>query len=114
MNTDYFQTTIKLKATRAIGQANINARSLAEYELPLPSLDMQKQIVAQIEQEQKRVQATKELVEIFEQKINDKIAEVWGEELHEEQGQNASSNGTHKKVQPVQRAVIEQAELGLG
>ena len=25
-----------------------------------------------------RVQATKELVEIFEQKIKDKIAEVWG------------------------------------
>ncbi len=96
MNTDHFQTTIKLKATRAIGQANINARSLAEYKVPLPSLEVQKQIVSQLEEEQRLINTNDRLIEIFEQKIKDKIAEVWGEELHKEQGQNASSNGTNK------------------
>src|SRR5205085_4737340 len=73
MNTDHFQTTIKLKATRAIGQANINAKSLAEYKIPLPPLNVQEQIVARLEEEQKLVNANKRLLEIFEQKIKAKV-----------------------------------------
>ena len=38
------------------------------------------QIVAQIEDEQEMVNANKKLIEIYEQKIKDKIGEVWGEE----------------------------------
>ena len=36
-------------------------------------------IVAKIEKEQALVDANKELIAIFEQKIKDKIASVWGE-----------------------------------
>jgi type I restriction enzyme M protein len=60
-------------------QPKLNQESLNSIKIPLPPLSIQRQIIAQIEQEQKRVQVTKELVEIFEQKIKDKIAEVWGE-----------------------------------
>ena len=45
---------------------------------PLPPLETQKQIVAQIEAEQKLVNANKELIKLYEQKIKDKISEVWG------------------------------------
>ena len=42
------------------------------------SLSVQREIVAQIEAEQEMVNANKKLIEIFEQKIKDKIGEVWG------------------------------------
>ncbi len=39
-----------------------------------------KQIISQIEEEQKLVDANKKLIELFEKKVKDKIDEVWGEE----------------------------------
>ncbi|MCK4947534.1 MAG: N-6 DNA methylase [Candidatus Aureabacteria bacterium] len=50
------------------------------YKLPYPSVDIQKRIVAQIEKEQKAVEATKDLITLFEQKIKQKIREIWGKE----------------------------------
>lgn len=40
--------------------------------------ETQKQIVAQIKEEQKLIAANKKLIEIYGQKIKDKIADVWG------------------------------------
>jgi len=40
---------------------------------------LKKQISARIEAEQKLVEANKKLIQLFEQKIKDKISEVWGE-----------------------------------
>lgn len=50
-----------------------------KYKIPLPPIEIQQQIVARIENEQKIIDANKELIKIFENKIKDKIAEVWGE-----------------------------------
>jgi type I restriction enzyme M protein len=47
--------------------------------IPKPPLETQRQIVAQIEKEMELVNASKQLIEIFEQKIKDRIAKVWGE-----------------------------------
>ncbi len=47
--------------------------------IPLPPLEVQQEIVAEIEEEQKHVESSKWLIEINEGKIKDKIAEVWGE-----------------------------------
>lgn len=47
--------------------------------IPLPDLRIQDHIVAQIEKEQEIVNANKRLIEIFQQKIKDRIAQVWGE-----------------------------------
>jgi len=43
------------------------------------ALSVQEQIVSQIEEEQKLVEANKKLIEIFENKTKAKIAGVWGE-----------------------------------
>ena len=51
---------------------------LKEMKIPIPPIETQKQIVAQIEKEQVLVNANKQLIEIFEQKIKDRIAKVWG------------------------------------
>lgn len=50
-----------------------------KIKVPLPPIKIQQQIVTQIESEQKIIDANKELIKIFEDKIKDKIAEVWGE-----------------------------------
>lgn len=50
-----------------------------EIRVPLPDIETQRQIVTQIELEQELVNASRQLIEIFEQKIKDKIAKVWGE-----------------------------------
>ena len=47
--------------------------------IPLPPLKSQITIVSRIEKEQELVNANIEIINIFEQKIKDKIASVWGE-----------------------------------
>lgn len=50
-------------------------RLLFRYAIPPPP---HTEIVARIEEEQKLVDANKKVIEIFERKIKEKIAEVWG------------------------------------
>ena len=59
-------------------QPNLSINDLKSLKIPCPSLKIQENIVAQIEGEQKAIDANKELIRIFENKIKDKIAEVWG------------------------------------
>lgn len=57
----------------------LNGRILKALRFLLPPLSTQQEIVTQIQAEQEMVSANKKLIEIFEQKIKDKISEVWGE-----------------------------------
>ena len=61
-------------------QKNINIEILKTLEIPLPPLDKQHVIVAEIEAEQTLVDANRELIERFERKIQVTLARVWGEE----------------------------------
>ena len=47
--------------------------------IPLPSIETQKSIASKLNEEARIVEQNKRLIEIFQQKIKDKIAEVWGE-----------------------------------
>lgn len=58
---------------------SINQNDVNNLKVPVAPLETQQQIVAQIEKEQELVNSNKELIEIFEQKIKDRIAKVWGE-----------------------------------
>jgi type I restriction enzyme M protein len=69
----------KAKSKQAVNQTNFNASLLGRTKIPLPPLGVQRQIVAQIEEEQQLVQANRRLIELFEAKIRDRIKEVWGE-----------------------------------
>ena len=79
MNTEEFQSGIKQYATRAIGQSNINAKSLTGYRIPLPPLDVQHRIVTEIQAEQTLVDANRELIQRMEQKAQAVIERIWGE-----------------------------------
>lgn len=58
---------------------NLNSTILGDFQISLPSLEEQKQIVADLEAEQKLIDANKKLITLYQQKIKSKIAEVWGE-----------------------------------
>jgi type I restriction enzyme M protein len=84
LNTNKAKEFCQRVKTDGINQSNINAKVLATFQIPLPKIETQRQIVAQIEKEQALVNANKQLIEIFEQKIKDRIAKVWGVEKTEE------------------------------
>lgn len=69
----------KISDARGGNQSNLNAKLIKELKIGIPSIDIQREIVAQIEKEQALVNANKQLIEIFEQKIKERIAKVWGE-----------------------------------
>ena len=51
-----------------------------EYRVPLPPIETQKVIIAEIEAEQAIVESNRKLIDRFEKKIEAVIARVWGEE----------------------------------
>lgn len=83
LNTQQAKDFYQRVKTDGINQSNINAKILATFQIRLPSIETQHQIVAQIEKEQTLVNANKQLIEIFEQKIKDRIAKVWGADKRE-------------------------------
>jgi type I restriction enzyme M protein len=57
----------------------LTIEKLKEFKIPLPDLETQRAIVAEIEDEQALVNANKQLIARFEAKINHTINRVWGE-----------------------------------
>ena len=73
--TGYFMRN----ARQAVNQSNFNGEQLTKTKLRIPSIDEQQRIMAIIYEEMTLVEQNKRLIQIFEEKIKDKIAEVWGE-----------------------------------
>ena len=69
----------RISDARGGNQSNLSAQVLKHYNIPLPDLDIQRAMVAQIEEEQRLVNANKELIRLFEDKIKTAINRVWGE-----------------------------------
>ena len=57
---------------------NITKSDVINFRLPLPDIDTQRAIVAEIEAEQSLVNANKQLIERFEAKVKATIDRVWG------------------------------------
>ena len=57
---------------------NLTTHQVRKIEVPLPPLDTQQTIVAEIEDEQMLVNANRELIDRFEKKTDDAIGRVWG------------------------------------
>jgi type I restriction enzyme M protein len=55
--------------------------------IPLPPLNIQREIVVEIEAERALLEANRKLVEVFEKKIQSKLAEIWGEENSRKEAQ---------------------------
>jgi hypothetical protein len=64
------------------GSAIQNVSSMKELKsipIPLPPLTTQRKIIEEIESERQLVEANRKLIEMFERKIQAKLAEIWGE-----------------------------------
>ncbi len=63
---------------------NITKSDVINFKLPLPNIETQLAIVAEIEAEKALVAANRELITRFEKKIQATLARVWGEEPEQE------------------------------
>lgn len=72
------QMNISIYVTGA-AQPKLNQENLNRIEIRIPPKEELYSIVNDIEEELRIVNQNKRLIEIFQQKIKDKIAEVWGE-----------------------------------
>ncbi len=82
LQSDYFiNQAIENKTGVAIKR--IVLKTLKTIPIPLPSLSIQQQIVNRIEQEQQLINANKQLIQIFEQKIKDEINKLWQSDTKE-------------------------------
>jgi len=61
------------------GQPSISQKTVTELSIAVPQIETQKKIVSNLDKERQIIEANKQLIEIFEQKIKDRIAKVWGE-----------------------------------
>lgn len=59
------------------GQPQFNGNALKQISLPLPPLDIQREIVARIEKERAIVESNRELIRIYEEKVKKVIERVW-------------------------------------
>ncbi|MBU0999512.1 restriction endonuclease subunit S, partial [Patescibacteria group bacterium] len=66
----------KIKGNGGAVFDSINKKQIEELKVPLPSLEIQKKLVAEAEKEQQIINANKQLIEIYEQKIADVLSEI--------------------------------------
>ena len=85
MDSSNFQQSLAEFTYGAAIKNVASVKILKGLALPLPSLETQQAIVAEIEAEQELVGANRELIERFEKKIQDVVGRVWGEESQEVQ-----------------------------
>ena len=79
INTPEFIKGGKSFMTGTAGQQRVDINYVKQYRIPLPSLKEQKKILDQIHYEQDLIEPAKKLIEVFTEKIEKRIKEVWGE-----------------------------------
>jgi restriction endonuclease S subunit len=62
-----------------VAQYNISLLQVGNLQIPMPSLEIQRDIVAKIEAERQLVDGCRELIIIYEEKIKRVVDGVWGE-----------------------------------
>ena len=79
LNSSYGQELNDKNVSVSGNQANINATKLRGYLIPTPHIDIQKKIVAEIEEQRRLVENNKKLILIYSQKMQNRIKKIWEE-----------------------------------
>ena len=69
---------ILFKMAQTGTQPNLNTDLVGNYEIPIPPLNIQKQIVAQLDKEMETLEKVRELKKQAGERINKILEEVWG------------------------------------
>ena len=78
LSSKRFRELIQNKAP-GVNIQNLKFSDISDYDIPLPPLDEQQRIVAEVAEEEKAIAACRCLIDSHEQKIRAKIAALWGE-----------------------------------
>ncbi len=73
-------------------QPQLPIRNLQTLSIPIPDIDTQKAIVSGLESERALVDSNQKLIGIYEKKIQDKLADIWGEQENDFGLPNGISN----------------------
>ena len=65
--------------SRGHAQRNLDVKAFKTLEIPLPTLDLQHEMVAELDAEEKLVDGNLRLIERMEGKVRDVVGRVWGE-----------------------------------
>lgn len=79
ITTDTFKTSGKLHMTGTGGLQRVPNDFISSYQIPVPDIKTQEDLINKIHIEQGYVESNKNLIQIYEKKIKDRIAKVWGE-----------------------------------
>jgi len=79
MQSEDFQKQISNNSYGAAIQNVASVQVLKSIKIPLPELNIQQLTVNEIEKEQSTVRSVQQLIEIFTQKMNKRIAKIWNE-----------------------------------
>lgn len=60
-----------------VAQSNLSLAQVSNFEIPLPSLIIQRQIVEKIEAERVLVDANRKLINLYQQKMEETITKIW-------------------------------------
>ncbi len=78
LSSNYFNNQFKLNQIGST-QKFISLNYIRNLKIPLPPIEEQEKIVNEIEKEKTVIDSLKKLIELYQEKINQKIEEVWGE-----------------------------------
>ncbi len=76
--TEYFRIILR-NVGRGANIRNLTQGILSEIRVPKPKINSQLEIVSKLENEEKLILSNQNLIKLYEQKIKDRIAKVWGE-----------------------------------
>lgn len=64
---------------QGIGVKGVTQKYVSEMKIPLPPLEEQEKIIGQIEQYQKIITEANKTINIYKEKMDQTISDVWGE-----------------------------------
>ncbi len=77
MESNKFQKSLEEHA-RGAGIKNVaSVKILKTIGVPVPDMNIQKRVVAKIEEEQKIIKQNKKLIKMYEKKIKDRVTKIW-------------------------------------
>jgi type I restriction enzyme, S subunit len=80
MNLKFLKYVLEIRNINRSGNTipQLTVPTIKKEMIPIPSLEIQKQVAGLFEKQSEAVRANKQLIKVFDQQIQDEISEVWG------------------------------------